>query len=415
MNSWFPPINERKERSRVELPSQLRLSVALDDEGKAPPPLPARKSHAHLVGHLQSPTSPVLLPRSPRTSPRPSPRSSPLISPNLSPENSPHPSPRLPRHRLGPIDMLPESDEIPPKLPARSKKARSEDHFHIHVEGAARPNLDGIAAHAEIDETRARFPYTGIEHADNQPAVSTADSANSVTYADLSFPKQDKDKSGTPSHLPIGPRLSLNDKEIDDFTAESNGSTFDDVDANFQSNCFSVREDPFEGANPFEGPNPLANDKVYGQQLNDNVCNRLPIATEIFLRAKSSPGNLPQTSKSLENLTVDNASEKCSEIENVYTEDGSRNSLPRCYSNPSYISNSELANLSKANTFPPRRPSSASDGEPSIEFNEEDFLILMSQGYTREQIAKALITSENNFAMARKILRSYHGTRPHHD
>eukprot|EP00794_Sanderia_malayensis_P011094 gene11094-12262_t len=42
-----------------------------------------------------------------------------------------------------------------------------------------------------------------------------------------------------------------------------------------------------------------------------------------------------------------------------------------------------------------------------IEFYEEDFNILMAQGYTEEQISRALVIADNNFALARKILKGF--------
>lgn len=390
--------NERRERLRVEIPSQPPHYVTPDEEDTAPPPLPARKNHAHLSGHLQSPTSPVLFPRSPRTSPRPSPRSSPMVSPNLSPENSPHPSPRLPRHRHEPIDILPDNDDIPPKLPARTKKARSEDHLNSHFDAAAHP--------MDPEEARGRFPYAGIDHACNKRTVPIENSAK-TTYADLAFPKQVKDIEVSRRHPPIGPRLSLNDKEISDFnTTEPNHTAFDDVDNNFANNDFCVHDDPFEGANPF------VEDKSQQQKGNS-------LPRDQFLHPRTPRSNLTQTSKSLENLTVDSTSEY-SENENDYTVPTGGNSaiLPRCFSNPTYVSNFDFVNSTKpglSSTFPPRHNPPGSDGEQSMEFNEEDFQILMGQGYTREEIKKALIIAENNFAMARKILRSYHGTRPHQE
>ena len=46
-------------------------------------------------------------------------------------------------------------------------------------------------------------------------------------------------------------------------------------------------------------------------------------------------------------------------------------------------------------------------GAEAIQFYEEDFQILEAQGYSREAIKRALIVAENNFAMARKILREF--------
>ena len=394
--------HERRERLRVDIPPQPP-SASPEEDDSAPPPLPARRNHAYLSGHLQSPTSPVLFPRSPRSSPRPSPRSSPLVSPNLSPENSPHPSPRLARHRHEPIDILPDNDDIPPKLPARAKKVRNEDHLSSQFDPAVNP--------MDVEETRGRFPYAGIDLVGNKRTVQTDTSSKTTTYADLAFPKQDKDKEIAHKHPPIGPRLSLNNKEIDDFSTESNNTAFEEVDNNFDNNQFYVHEDPFEGANPFVD--------VKLQQQKSNASNSLPTTPDQFLRAKYARSNLTQTSKSLENLTVDSNSDHNTENDNDYLVPVASKPvvLPRCFSNPTYVSNFEFVNSKKPgpNTFPPRHHPSESDGEQSIEFNEEDIQVLMNQGYTREEIKKALITAENNFALARKILRTYHGTRQHYE
>ena len=42
-----------------------------------------------------------------------------------------------------------------------------------------------------------------------------------------------------------------------------------------------------------------------------------------------------------------------------------------------------------------------------IEFYRDDYHILMSQGYSREQITRALVVADNNFAIARKILAEF--------
>ncbi len=53
------------------------------------------------------------------------------------------------------------------------------------------------------------------------------------------------------------------------------------------------------------------------------------------------------------------------------------------------------------------RPGQAVGTNKPIEFYEEDFNILMAQGYSKEQITRALVIAENNFAMARKILKEF--------
>ena len=87
----------------------------------------------------------------------------------------------------------------------------------------------------------------------------------------------------------------------------------------------------------------------------------------------------------------------------------------KSYSNPTYgtehFDPSKLEGQDRSHRPPPRFP----DDNPNVDamqFYEEDFLILQAQGYTREEITRALIVAENNFAMARKILREFsQGTR----
>lgn len=394
--------NEKKERLRLEIPSHPRSYITPGEEDVPPPPLPARRNHAHLSGHFQSPTSPVLFPRSPRTSPRPSPRSSPLASPNLSPENSPHPSPRLPRHRHDPIEMLAENDDIPPKLPARSKpKTRSQDYLDS--------NFDASSHSIESDDTHGRFPYSGVDLTSNRRTVPIENSAKTTTYADLAFPKQDKDKESSRGHTPVGPRLSLNDKDIDEFDDPNSAVAFDAVDRNFANNDFCVHGDPFEGANPFledksKQRKSLGVDESYP---NGTKGNSLPKTANVTY------SNLAHTSKSLEDLTVDSSKE------NGYTLPTGSNPpvLPRCFSNPTYDNNFQFIGSKKPSGLPDTIPARHSPigGRHPIQFEEEDLQILMNQGYTRDEIKKALVIAENNFAMARKILRGYHGTRPHQD
>ena len=63
-----------------------------------------------------------------------------------------------------------------------------------------------------------------------------------------------------------------------------------------------------------------------------------------------------------------------------------------------------------------RRTLAEGDGREntrSIEFYEEDFNILMEQGYSRDQVSRALIVADNNFAMARKILKEFAAPSKH--
>ena len=87
----------------------------------------------------------------------------------------------------------------------------------------------------------------------------------------------------------------------------------------------------------------------------------------------------------------------------------------KSYSNPTYSAKdfdpSKLEAHEDGHRRPPRLPDDGSNLD-AMQFYEEDFTILQAQGYTREEITRALIVAENNFAMARKILREFsQGTR----
>ena len=53
------------------------------------------------------------------------------------------------------------------------------------------------------------------------------------------------------------------------------------------------------------------------------------------------------------------------------------------------------------------QPGQSSNNERHIKFYEEDFNILMAQGYSRDQITRALVIADNNFALARRILKGF--------
>jgi len=53
------------------------------------------------------------------------------------------------------------------------------------------------------------------------------------------------------------------------------------------------------------------------------------------------------------------------------------------------------------------RPGQAVGPQRPIEFYQDDYGILMSQGYSKAQITKALVVADNNFAIARKILNEF--------
>ena len=87
----------------------------------------------------------------------------------------------------------------------------------------------------------------------------------------------------------------------------------------------------------------------------------------------------------------------------------------KSYSNPTYGTEKFDPSMLEAQDDSHRPPPRFPDDDPNLDamqFYEEDFTILQAQGYTREEITRALIVAENNFAMARKILREFsQGTR----
>ena len=427
IKTWLPASgNERKEKLRVEMPfnscSIPRPYVKTNDES-APPPLPARKNQGHFSGLLQSPTSPQLFPRSPKTSPRHTPRSSPLVSPNLSPEGSPHASPRFPRHRHNPVEMLAEEEDVlPPKLPARSKAKQSRNKDHIN-------NPIDVASNFPDDETHGRFPYSGLELSGNKkPAVSENPVPAKTNYAELNFLQPEIEKRDDGSRTNVGPRLSINDHEIEGCDDEprsiletSKKPSSDEGRSDLNENDFCVHEDPFEGFNPFLEEK--AKEANADEQRNRNVFQgeSVDIGSQQIVKLSEPNVDSPfpdQTSKSLEDLSISNNDDTDTE-DNCYMHPSSVSNpeLPRSFSNPTYGSNFRCKasmEAGQSKTFPPIQGQRVADTERDqnlMEFYEEDFQILMGQGYSRDEIKKALIIADNNFATARKILREYHGCR----
>ena len=397
-------------------------------EESAPPPLPARKNHSQFPGLLQSPTSPQIFPISPRSSPRHTPRSSPLVSPNLSPENSPHASPRFHRHRNEPLNLLGQDESTPPpKLPARSKTKQSRNKDHMD-------NPFDAAKHLVDGDTQGRFPYAGVELSENKRSAQSEQRIPARTnYAELHFPRErDGEEQGERSHVQVGPRLSLNDQELEDYYdtprtdfATNQKTTSSEDNVNLDNNGFFVHEDPFEGFNPFSGEKvEHATAVVQRNGQSGNIDDQLLLADQVPLPPRVPAPFSNRTTKSMDDLSIGSNENKDTDddndVEDMGTNPLNRPILPRCFSNPTYGSNvdfkASLKTGSTSNTLP-----ALSHGAPvadthetvqsSMEFCEEDFQILMGQGYSREEIKRALIIADNNFAMARKILREYHGSR----
>ena len=239
---------------------------------------------------------------------------------------------------------------------------------------------------APFNESHGRFPYSGVDVLSNKKAVQAV--AKKTNYAELRFPEQ-KEPSEQRQTTISGPRLSLNDQDFDhDYSEEINKKG---------SLEFLVLEDPFEGSNPFSNEIFEETNQEVSSEDNSNEMDRI----EQFIPEHKTN----QISKSLENLELTSNDEDTNE----YMQPSTPFALPRSFSNPTYGSSIDSQAAIKA-TQPSSYPQGTAQMD-NMEFYEEDFQILMGQGYSREEIKKALIIADNNFAMARTILRGYHGTR----
>lgn len=76
------------------------------------------------------------------------------------------------------------------------------------------------------------------------------------------------------------------------------------------------------------------------------------------------------------------------------------------YSNPAYLGTFDPSQLEGMEGEREDLLANANTDD-KMQFYEEDFQILEAQGYPRDAIKRALIVADNNFAMARKILREF--------
>lgn len=335
---------------------------------------------------------------SPRNSPRNSPVPSPVNSPSESPSNSPQASPQVARREPPPLPQGSNSDsdekEFPPAVPER-KKGKSNAKTEARKWADERQFTVG---YADIETTSSDTPFV----------PSTEKRTN---YAQLQYPGKSDDNEDSQCNV------TANSTGFGDMEEIYDASSYDtplpvlrrkeNVHENgLQNNGFGTAEDPF-------GFDPFKNDP-----FQENKCN-----TVSSVGSKNCP---PSKSKSTDDgLNFELSMHKGTDTATMprlgansirspaarleARRSWSAGSHPvliagsNAFSNPTYAGVLDPDLLEEGQSEVVSRP----EGAEAIQFYEEDFQILEAQGYTRNQIKKALIVAENNFAMARKILREF--------
>lgn len=397
-----------------------------------PPPVPARPTlqmpmSPTLTVPMHSPfSSPRITPRgtpnrgspwgSPRTSPRNSPVPSPVNSPCESPSTSPQASPQVARREPPPLPPGSSSDsdgnDFPPAIPER-KKGKSNNCSKNPQKKA------DVNARKWADERQFTIGYADIDttQSDTPFVPSTEKRAN---YAQLQYPGKQKLEDEDSDHNAPKTSTAFGDtEETDEFSSYDTPLPLlthkEGVQENgLQNNGFGTSEDPF-------GFDPFKNDPFPENSGNKVVCEAASSTDK-----KNCP---PSKSKSTDdvlnfelNLRENFNRSSCSSDTATMPRLGARSSAARLEARRSWSEGSHSGLKAGANAFSNPTydgildPSMLEEGESevsrpagaeAIQFYEEDFQILEAQGYSRKEIKKALIVADNNFAMARKILREF--------
>lgn len=302
--------------------------------------------------------------------------------------------------------------------------------------------------YASIDATRAQ----GVQEMHCQDH-------NPTNYAKLAYPPQDEDfeangkrtpangnmfadictnDEGTPYDFPL-PVLSekedfKNDKRTKENGLEGTARDLEPVLEPFADDPFRAHKKGAQFENDFikEAPLvvrlPAARSQSHysgAPRTSNGKRHKQSSPPRTFVKARSSDdvlddachANVRTNSNSNEN--EQNKSSTAGVLPNRASRPvlGARNSWAgpeaRSFHNPTYGGRVDPNRLEPQNDVhrpPPRFPDDVNT--EAMQFYEEDFTILQAQGYTREEITRALIVADNNFAMARKILREFsQGTR----
>jgi hypothetical protein len=224
----------------------------------------------------------------------------------------------------------------------------------------------------------------------------------------------DTDNSSYDVPLPIM-KQKHKDKTTDE-SAEQNG-----VSCLFgKNNEFDpFADDPFKGTdwpslqnnNETKSNNLLVDNAVGSSISNDSRRGRGGFAkahsTEDFLEKEcpSKDSKMSNSSSEICNMN-EKFPDKNNSIRHALVTRNSWSGPAHSYSNPAYMGTFDPSQLEGMDGEREDLLANANTDE-KMQFYEEDFQILEAQGYPREAIKRALIVADNNFAMARKILREF--------
>lgn len=443
-----PPLPQRRNQlQNMQTPTSPTLVVTHASPFASP--RTSNKSSPHSSPFNSPRNSPK---NSPRTSPLVSPKTSPRSSPQVSPCNSPQDSPIQGRRGRPPLPLpVGLDEESPPAIPERRYKNRngSMDKKDKKKDFQSERNSQrDTIGYASIDATRAQ----GVQEMHCQDH-------NPTNYAKLAYPPQDEDFEAN------GKRTPANGNMFADICTNDEGTPYDfplpvlSEKEDFKNNK-RTKENGLEGTARDLEPvlEPFADDPFRahkkGAQFENDFIKEAPLVVRLpaarsqshysgaprtsngkrhkqsspprtFVKARSSDdvlddachANVRTNSNSNEN--EQNKSSTAGVLPNRASRPvlGARNSWAgpeaRSFHNPTYGGRVDPNRLEPQNDVhrpPPRFPDDVN--AEAMQFYEEDFTILQAQGYTREEITRALIVADNNFAMARKILREFsQGTR----
>ncbi|KAK3726897.1 hypothetical protein QZH41_016684 [Actinostola sp. cb2023] len=444
----YPPMSWPSSSETLQNQGSPSNSNQKDNDNK-PPPLPQRRN---ITTHMNCPTSPTLVvtqsspfasPRntpgtSPRSSPWTSPKGSPFASPNASPHCSPSSSPQGSPSaspsvfRKGPPPPPPpsdsDSDSPPPAIPERKyklKEKRSKSHEKTCV------------GYSDIASGKAPFKSNTCINKDKAK----------INYAELSYPPPDEDKTTNKKKLESSTCTSHSNTAGAVFPEfeETDDSSYDvplpimiqkhkqkqskEISGQNGFNLFGQEQfDPFAD-DPFKGTewppltntdnanvhnNLLFNDGVPTSKGNDIQKTRAAFSkahsTEDFLEKEPSSRDTKMCSSSSE-ISSTNKNEQLPDKSSCIRPNlGTRNSWSgpaHSYSNPAYMGVFDPKQLEGTEDEKRDILQAGKHNDDDMQFYEEDFQILEAQGYSRDAIKRALIVAENNFAMARKILKEF--------
>lgn len=407
---------------------------------------------------------------SPWNSPRTSPRSSPFASPNVSPHSSPHASPcgspqnspaQLRKGRPPPPPVNSDEDS-PPAVPERRYKHRGGS-----LEN--KENKHGSAGAKRGSDKRDTLGYADIDAANVVHESYSTQQSNKTNYAQLAYPQpnspeaEDREESragegmfaeicpneeATSYDFPL-PILSDRGRARNNKTVKEN--SLEDGMNNLQSVADPFADDPFttvgkSNVSHFDDdfakgplvvalPPPVRSQSYHsGAPRRPHVNkDKNPPPVRTFTKARSTDDVLDDASYASVQRNSNRTAVQDSDFEsdrnstsNIHHNRTSRPALisrnswagaeAKSFSNPTYGAEGFDPSKLEAQDDHHRRPHTRHpDQDPNLDnmqFYEEDFTILQAQGYTREEITRALIVADNNFAMARKILREFsQGTR----